>query len=238
MTDLERELTEAGSRERLAELLALAPLGRQVVRVRVHGRGGKACVRMDLDDGEWIELDPLGSYSSPAKMNFEIAAQVGSRPALKAPDVQEVVALIFWLGEHYETIQTADRAWELGAEYLRDVVLGDVDMSDQASRWQAFEVLDRPDVKARRNAVLHDVKTEKRYVRTQWLVEYLRTRCDPGEAGTMKADLERQGWKKTGSAGRIKATHPTMPRSLTWAFLIVPEGWENQDPEPEAGDGR
>ena len=76
-------------------------------------------MRIDLDNGEWIELDPLGSYSTPAKMKFEISAQAGSKPRLDGDDVQEIVTLIFWLGEHYETIATADRAWELGADYLR-----------------------------------------------------------------------------------------------------------------------
>jgi hypothetical protein len=228
---LERAHAEVGARERLAELFDLGSIGRQITRVRVHGRGGKACVRIDLDNGERIELDPLGSYSAPAKMNFEIAAQAGSRPTLKAPAVQEVVTLIFWIGEHYEAIATADRAWELGAEYLRAATTCDVDMSDQASRWAAFEYLDRPEAKGKRNVVLLDT-TGKRYVRTQWITEYLRGRSDPGEASRMKDDLERQGWKKTGTEGKIKATHPTLPRPpLIWAFLIVPEGWESEEPK-------
>ena len=76
---------EAGTlRGRLAELFDLGSVRRQVTRVRVHGRGGKAWVRIDLDNGEWIELDPLGSYSSPAKMKFEISAQTGSKPSSTA----------------------------------------------------------------------------------------------------------------------------------------------------------
>ena len=232
---------EAGTlRGRLAKLFDLGSVHRQVTRVRVHGRGGKAWVRIDLDNGEWIELDPLGSYSTPAKMKFEISAQAGSKPRLDGDDVQEIVTLIFWLGEHYETIATADRAWELGADYLRAAVLCDVDMSDQASRWAAFEHLDRPDVRNKREAVLLDT-TGRRYVRTQWIAAHLRVHSDPGEAGAMKTALERHGWRKPGTEGRIKATHPTLPRPpLIWAFLIVPEGWENRDPEPgqaTAGDG-
>ena len=223
---LDGALADVGSRERLAELFDLGSISRQITRVRVHGRGGKAHVRVDLDNGEWIELDPLGSYSSPAKMNFEIAAQVGSRPSLKAPEVQEVVTLIFSLGEHYEAVELADRAWELGAEYLRGAVLCDVHMGDQGSRWEAFCHLDRAD--RRDTVVLHDLDTGSRYVRTQWFAEYLRSRSDVGEATRMRAELERHGWKKAATEGRIKATDPSFPRTLQWAFLIVPKDWEQQ----------
>ena len=76
----------SSSLEHLDALWALdsLPIPKQITRVRVHGRGGKADVRIDLDNGEWIELDPLGSYSSPAKMKFEISAQAGSKPKLTA----------------------------------------------------------------------------------------------------------------------------------------------------------
>ena len=225
--------------ERLAHLFGLDEIDRTATRVQVNGRGGKTHVRVYLDNRGWIEFDPFGSYSTPTKMSFEIAAQAGSKPRIKKPeDVREVATLIFWLGEHYEAIQTADRAWELGAEYLRGAVLCDVDMNDQRSRWRGFEHLDRKDAKHKRDTILHDTKTGSRYVRTQWFVQYLRDHSDAGEAGPMKIQRERHGWKKAGREGRIKATDPEFERSLIWAFLIVPAGWENQDPEPEAGEGR
>ena len=182
-----------------------------MTRVRVHGRSGKAHVRVDLDNGEWIELDPVGSYSSPAKMNFEIAAQAGSKPALKALDVQEVVTLLYWLGDHSEAIKTADRAWELGAEYLREATLGDVQMGDQASRWQAFCQLNGGDV--RHDTVLRQIfDTGSRYVRTQWLMEYLRVRARRRRGGQDgHPRLERFGWKRAGTEGRVKATDPELP---------------------------
>lgn len=220
------EVEASASRARLGELLALASVGRQITRVRVYGRGGKAHVRLDLDNGERIVLDPLGSYSSPAKMNFEIASQAGCKPTLKAGDLQEVVTLLYWLGEHYDASETADRAWELGAEYLRGAVLCDVDMGDQASRWRAFCLLDAKDTK--HNTVLLDT-TGSRYVRTQWFMEHLRGRSDVGESAALRAELERGGWKKPGTEGRVKATDPQFPRrTLQWAFLIVPDEWEDQ----------
>jgi hypothetical protein len=222
-------------RERLEKLLDIGSIHTRIGRIRVHGRGGRAQVRIELDNGERIEFDPFGSYSSPAKMNFEVSSQVGSKPRLKKPDdVQEVARLIFWLGDHYESIATADRAWELGAEYLRAATLCDVDMSNQETRWRAFDHLRAPGTK--HDTVLLD-KGGSRYVRTQWVMEYIRARCDTGEAAAMRSELERHGWSKAGGEGRIKATHPEFPRSLVWAFLIVPEGWEDRDPD-EAGDGR
>ena len=61
--DLERATARRAeatpSLERLGGLWALDTLEptKRVTRVRVHGRGGKAHVRVDLDNGEWIELD-------------------------------------------------------------------------------------------------------------------------------------------------------------------------------------
>lgn len=226
--ELEETLAATASLERLDELWALGALStpKHATRVRVHGRGGKAHVRVDLDNHERIELDPLGSYSTPQKMNFEIAAQAGSRPTLKGPDVQEVVTLLYWLGEHYESVEIADRAWELGAEYLRTAVMCDVQMGDQGSRWEAFCHLGAEG--ASHATILHDLDTGRRYVRTHWFSEYLRSRSDVGEAAKMRAELERHGWKKAGTEGRVKATDPNFPRTLQWAFLIVPKDWEQQ----------
>jgi hypothetical protein len=222
------DVESAPARERLAELLDLDAVRRTVKRVRVHGRGGHAHVRIDLDNGDRIVLDPVGAYSAPARMNFEISTQVGSKPALKKPaDVQELATLIFWLAEQHAASEAADVAWELGAEYLRGAVLCDVVMSDQTSRWAAFEHLHKGTTS--HSTVLLDARTGGRYVRAQWLTEFLRPRCDAGEVGLMKAALERLGWGKAGQEGRIKATHPKFPRTLQWSFLIVPDGWEHGD---------
>lgn len=206
---------------------------RTIRRVQVHGKGGKAYVRIDLDNRDYIEFDPLGSFSTPQKMNYELSAQ-GCKPALKAGDPQTVARLIHTLGQHYEANQHRDRAWELGAQYLQEAVTVDVDMSAQGSRWQAFAYLDTKLARAARNAVLVDSKTGNRYVRTQWLVEYLRRKSDIGDALKLKAQLERTGWKRSGSEGRIKATEPGFPtHQLQWAFLIVPPQWGESGERPE-----
>src|SRR5690348_7850733 len=83
LDDVLTEVEATAGRRKIDSLLGLDSVGKHVARVRVYGRGGRAHVRLDLDDGEWIVLDPLGAYSSPAKMNFEIAAQAGAKPTLK-----------------------------------------------------------------------------------------------------------------------------------------------------------
>jgi hypothetical protein len=227
---LDDVLADVETKADLEDLVGLTDIGRTIRRVQVHGKGGKAYVRLDLDNGDYIELDPLGSFSTPQKMNYELSAQ-GCKPALKSGGPQTVARLIHTLGEHYEASQHKDRAWELGAQYLREAVTVDVDMSEQGPRWQAFAYLDTKLAKAARNAVLVDSETGNRYVRTQWLVEYLRRNSDIGDALKLKAQLERAGWKRTGSEGRIKAIEPGFPtHSLQWAFLIVPPQWG------EAGD--
>ena len=158
-------------------------------------------------------LDPLGSSSSPAKLGLELASQAGATPTLKAPDVQKAAKLFYLLGDHREAGEIADRAWELGAEYLRTAVIADVVMADQESRWKAFVALDTrtgPD-----DLVLVDSKTGTRYVRTQWFTDYLRMRCAPGEPAALVTTLERLGWTKAGTEGRSKQPTPTSTETFS-----------------------
>ena len=76
--------------------------------------------------------------------------------------------------------------------------------------------------------MLHDQKTGIRYVRTQWFTEYLRSHSGPGEPAALTTELERLGWSKAGAEGRIKATEPEFAKTLQWAFLMVPAGWEHK----------
>ncbi len=213
------------SLEQLNALLALDQVDKRIDRVRVYGRGSKAHVCLHLDDGQRIVLDPLGACASPSKLSLELASQAGATPTLKTPDVQQAVKLVYLLGEHHGAGEIADRAWELGAEYLRAAVIAEVEMDDQASRWGAFDTLEKS---RRDDVVLLDRETGTRYVRTQWFMEHLRTRSGPGEPAALTSELERLGWSKAGSEGRIKATQPKFGKTLQWAFLMVPSGWEHK----------
>ncbi len=212
------------SLKELSEVLGLDQVGKRIDRVQVFGRGGRAHVCLYLDDGGRIVLDPLGACSSAPKLNLELAAQAGAKPGLVAARVQDAVSLIYLLGEHQEAGELAPRAWELGAEYLRTAAVAEVEMADQASRWEGFAMLDKTQ---RQDIVLYDVKAGVRYVRAQWLMEHLRSRTNPGEPAAMMTELERLGWAKSGTEGRIKATEPQFGKTLQWAFYSVRDGWED-----------
>jgi hypothetical protein len=201
-----------GTLEQLNALLALDQVDKRIDRVQVYGRGGRAHVCLYLDDGGRIVLDPLGACASPAKLSLELASQAGATPTLKSQDVQQAVRLFYVLGDHHQAGEIADRAWELGAEYLRAAVVAEVKMDDQASRWAAFVALD----KSKRDDVVLVDQTGTRYVRTQWFTEHLRNRSGPGEPAALTNELERLGWSKAGREGRIKATQPGVPDGPEW----------------------
>ena len=212
----------------LEKLIGVTAIRRTIATIEVHGRGGKAFVKIRLDNGDLIELDPLGSFSTPQKMNFELSAQ-GAEPSLGTGEPQKVARLLHRLGAHYEVSQTADRAWELGEKYLAKptTVTCDARMSDQASRWSAFYRIQR---ESQKDIVIFDHDTDSYYVRTFKLIAFLRAHSDAGEALRLKAELERTcKWRRPGNEGRVKATRPNFPgQTLQWAFLIVPLGWKDQ----------
>ena len=179
-----------------------------------------------LDNGERITLDPLGPHASPSKLSIEIAVQVGAKPALKTADVLTAVALFYALGEHHESVEVSETAWELGAEYLKRAAEGEVVMSEQASHWAAFSALERH---AEHSIVLRDTETGLRYVRLGWFAEYVRERLGAGASDAALRQMPTLGWSQRGSEGRIKATRPEFKdRPLNFRFFIVPDGWEEQ----------
>lgn len=217
--------------DRLNALTGLTAVGKSVDRIGAFGRGSRADVYFHLDDGGQIEFKPLGAFTTANKMNAELALQAGARPGLDAPKMQELLTLIHGLADHQRSVEIADRSWELGSEYLKRAADGNFVFDDQESKWTAFSRLDCHEDARKRGAadiVLVDTVTGKRYVRTQWFTEYLKPRTNTGEPDRMMKELERLGWFKPGREGRIKATSPTMPRTLQWAFFVVPKGWEDE----------
>ncbi len=211
------------SLDELNVLLGLGEVGRRIDVVRVYGRGSNAIAHIHLDDGERIVLDPLGRFSTIAKLTAELALQAGAAPVLKAPDVVRALVLFHLLADHHESVEIEDRAWELGAEYLHSAVIGEVEMDDQASRWQAFSALEKS---SRTDLVLLDTKTAIRYVRTGWFEVFVRGRTGSPPDGVSRA-MSSLGWVKRGAEGRIKATEPGFSGKLQWKFFCVPEGWES-----------
>lgn len=169
--------------ETLTELLGLQQVGKRIDHVRVFGRGSRAHVYLRLDDGNQIVLDPLGAACTPPKLAIELASQAGATPTFKPVDVTRAVAMIYDLGDHHAAAEIGDRAFELGAAYLRDAAEGSFQNSDQAARWKAFEGLrahERHRTPTSSDIVLTDSTTGIRYVRAQWFAEYLRRITAPG----------------------------------------------------------
>jgi hypothetical protein len=205
----------------LTKLLGLDAIGREIDGVQVFGRGTRAIVHIDLDNGERIVLDPVGAFTTINKLTAELALTVGASPTLKASDVTRVLVLIKKLGRHFEAFETEDVAWEIARDYLRAAPLAEIDMSDQAQRWAGFCKLE---ASAAQNIVLEDTSTGERFVRVGWITAYARIRS--GQAEPILRALRALGWTKRGSEGRIKATQPGLGNTLNFKFFVVPKGWE------------
>jgi hypothetical protein len=210
------------SLDELDALLGLANVGKHIDVVRIYGRGSNAIAHIHLDHDDRIVLDPIGKFSTINKLSAELALQAGAEPTLNAPGVLRALALLHKLADHHHNIETEDRAWELGAEYLRSAVTGDVVMDDQASRWQAFAALE---ASGRTDLVLADTATGIRYVRTGWFEAYVRAQTGSPPDAVSRA-MCALGWTKHGAQGRIKATEPKLGGSLHWKFYCVPKDWE------------
>jgi hypothetical protein len=217
----EDRIERTGDLVELAKLLGLE----RIEGVQVYGRGGRAYVRIALSGGKDVVFETWGSCATPSRLTQELAMQAGVTPPLKASTIARIAKLIHDLAAHRQEVEIETRAWELAAEYLRGAVIGEVDMSDQASRWKAFAALERG---SQGNVVLLDA-TGERYIRVRWFHEYLRQWTCPGEPAAMVAALTRLGWSKPGREGRVKATQPGFGRALIWAFYVVPEGWERDE---------
>ena len=217
------------SLDELDELLGLKAIGKQIDVVKVFGRGSNAVAWIELDNGEKIVLDTIGKFATPGRLTTEVALRTGAAPVFKPGQVVRVLVLLHDLGRLTETFETEDHALDHGCEYLRLTPTQAVTMSDQASRWQAFDLL----AHVGRSSgppefVLEDTDTGARYVRSDWFATYVRSRVSPGEVEAIGRAMERLGWDKPGRQGRIKATAPGRKGTRIWAFYVVPKGWEDQ----------
>ena len=202
----------------LSSGLGLSAINKRVDMVRMFGRGSNAIAHIFLDNDERIVLDPVGKFTTAPKLNAELALQAGAKPKLK--EVSDVLVSLYKLADHLETVNAEDRAADLGAEYLTHAVLGEVDMSDQESRWKAFHVLER--ALCSHETVLEDSKTGIRYVRIGWFAEYVRNRG--AVADTVLRSMTAVGWEKRGAEGQIKATS-SLGTTKRLRFFEVPKGW-------------
>jgi hypothetical protein len=99
-----------------------------------------------------------------------------------------------------------------------------VDVNDRHQRWGAFLELCGP--AGREMVIAHLDGT--RWVRPQWFYDFARA-CDRNAGGNAQiaTRMERVGWLRRGSRGRVKATDPSGRRApIIHSFFDVPAGWE------------
>ena len=204
----------------LTELLGLDAVGKRIDTIRVFGRGTSAKVCIFLDDGERLVLDPVGKFATSTKLASELALTTGASPKLNFEKVTRAFVLIKQMGQHHENIEQEDRAWELGAEYLRTTAVGEVVMGDQKSRWKAFVALDRSTT----GIVLIDQDSGIRFVRVRWFDRFVREKTGSAE---LLREMGSLGWRKRGIEGQIKATEPGFNNTLKFRFFEIPQGWES-----------
>jgi hypothetical protein len=221
--------------EQLAALLDLGTVGLSIRGARIVGRGARASADLRLSDGSEITFEALRDVANPTRLAVEVAACTGATPKIKAPGALRAVALLRALAEHEEDFTADQLAIDWATSFLQSAARLDVDMNDQAARWEAFCALERTDPHARSRenggniaaactVLLHTDGVQ--LVRCGWFRAHARGE-DPGASAQEIAHRAlRAGWQRRGTRGAIKATRPGHRGQLVWSFYTVPVGWE------------
>jgi hypothetical protein len=214
------------ARDELEQLWGIDKVGLKIVGARIVGRGSRASADVYFDDGSEITFESVREAARPSTLLPELAACVGALPGLKQQQALKAVTLLRRIAEHQITFSEDEIARDWGTSYLQTAEALDLDMSDQAQRWAAFEALNR---RTEGQLVLRHHDDGTRYVRCGWYRDHIRMHDGAVSALDVAHRMERVGWLRRGTHGRIKATCPNRPESLVWTFYEVPDGWEARD---------
>ena len=223
--------------ERLNALLSL-PDDAKVRGARVTGQGSKATAEIDLLNGATMIFDSLRDMTRPANLVAEVAACAGVAITVKQPAAVQAVVLVRALAEHTAGTNDNDNAIDWGVAYLQSAQIVDVNMDDQRERWGAFGLLrnaqpethNAPQVDGTAYAgatIVLRAHDGARFVRAGWFQRYVCRQDSTISRHDVTVRMLRVGWEIRGKLGRIKATCPGRNDKLSWAFLLVPAGWEN-----------
>jgi hypothetical protein len=212
--------------ELLAALLDLPSVGLSIRGARVFGQGSRATVELDVSNGETLVWDTIRDMTRPASLAAEVVACTGACPQLKQAQAFRAVALVRALAEHGEVIGDNGIAANWGMDYLQAADVLDLDMNDQAQRWDAFSRLNGHPVEPWGRLVLRHTNGIQ-YVRSGWFLTYART-CDAIGPGALATRMQRVGWIRRGKEGRIKAVRPEFAQARSFNFWIVPNGWQDR----------
>lgn len=222
--------------EQLAALLDLGSVGLSIRGARIIGRGARASANLRLSDGSEITFESLRDFANPGRLALEIAACTGATPKIKAPAALQAVSLLRALAEHEQDFTADEIARDWGSSFLQSAARVELDMNDQAARWEAFCALERsnPPANAREHGntiaaastvLVHTDGT--RLVRCGWFKEHARAQDVGATAQEVAHRMLRVGWQRRGGRGAIKATRPGHRGQLVWTFYSVVAGWED-----------
>jgi hypothetical protein len=208
-----------------------------IVRIRTHPAD------IYLSDGQAITFNPLRLAMSATSLMEVVVSTVGAEPALKNENARHAVALMRKIGEIVELVDEDADATTWGIDFLAAADVLDVDVSAQAQRWAAFMRLRDHDPVAHARAagcsiakgsiVLRNLDSSL-YVRAAWFKAHVRQAEDHLISPTQVAQrMERVGWERPGTEGRVKARRPDFPGQDVQSFYVVPPGWA----ERAAGEG-
>ena len=224
----------------LSAALGLTEHGLKVVGANVFGRGPNASVDVHLSDGSKLTFERFSDITKPAMLAAYLVTCTGVVSTFKGPQAGAIAAAIYKLAKHHADEGDDDVILDCAVEFLRLAPTLDVTMSEQADRWRAFSVLATDDglhanpedrsarAIAQRSTVLVDVDSGRRLVRTGWLQSYVR--ADVGgvySPAALAIRVQRVGWSRPNSEGRVKATNPTDGRTLGWSFYVIPADWDS-----------
>ena len=213
----------AAAAKTLTGLLQLDTVGVSVTGARIVGRGSKASCDVYLSDQTEINFESLKDIAMPAHLSLEIAACTGAMPRLKMPQTLHVISLLRTLADHLEVSSADDFAIDWGVTYLQVADVVEVDLSDQAQRWDAFTRMQRS--MARVSLVLRDTDGW-RLVRTGWFRAHVQIEDHTVSPQEIANRMKRVGWVRPGKQGQIKASRPGFPGTLAFTFYRVPPDWQ------------
>ena len=227
----------------LTKALRLDRAGLSIVGAEMHGRGPGAVVAMHLSNRTTIEVDRFDALLSTSRLSALVIATSGVPVMFKGAECADIAARIVRLAEHHAEIDATDLAREWGTAFLGAASTLDVDIDDQAGRWEAFFRLSEMDpiAVARHSqrsiaaeSVVLDDKTQRlRYVHSGWFLAHVRRDVGPIGGAELINRMSRVGWRRAGSPGsrgRLKATNPGPTRGVRLLpFYVVKLGWEDAD---------
>jgi hypothetical protein len=222
---------EETAAEKLAVLLGLSKAGLAITGGRVVGRGRDASADLYLSDGSTLTFDSLGDMANSARLATQLVACTGVVRTFKTPEALRAIALTRQLAEHEETLTGDQIAIDWGCSYLQVAEVWDVDLGDQAARWEAFERIAARDPYAlarergisldAAGLVLRDVDGT-RLVRCGWFRGAIRAQDSSISPAQLAHRMKRVGWGRR----RVKATRPKFRETRLWEFYAVRADWQ------------